>query len=170
MSNVLPTEDKKILARRFRARFIFSTALVLLLGAFIAMISLVPTYLAIRAAQSALPSENDISESARDDQLQSARALALVAALTPIVNATSSSPIETAQKALSLKPAGMSISSVRYSKGKIDLTGVATNREAVTIFRDALQAEGSFSSVAVPVAAIVGTQEGRFTITLLGSF
>ena len=37
-------------------------------------------------------------------------------------------------------------------------------------YRDALSGSGRFVDVAVPVAALVGTQEGKFTITLSGSF
>lgn len=169
MANVLPPEKKKILAARLRARFIFTTAVVLCAGALVAALALVPAFVSVRIALSSLP-ESEVSETARDDQAKGARAAALVAALGPISHATSSAPVESVTAALALKPAGMSISGVRYSKGKIELSGVAANRAAVSVFRDALEADARFTTVAVPVAALVGTQEGRFTITLSGAF
>lgn len=169
MANVLPLEKKKILASRLRARFMFTLALALFIGALAAALALVPAFISTRIALSSLP-EGEISETARDDQVQGARAAALVAALAPIVHATSSAPIDSVTAALALKPAGMSISGVRYSKGKIELSGVATNRAAVSAFRDALEKDARFTTVAVPVTALVGTQEGRFTITLSGAF
>lgn len=155
--------------KRLRARFVFTASLVLCIAAVIASLSLFPSLISVRIARASLPAQAEISESARDDQTQNARALALVAALSPLANATSS-PAEVLFAALGERPAGMSITAMSYSKGKIELSGVATNREAVSVMRDALEKDGRFSSVTVPVAAIVGTQEGRFTMTLTGDF
>ncbi len=169
MANVLPPDDRRILKRRFTARLILTGALTLLGGAAIASLALIPAYMAVRVAEASLQSKEDQAAGQGADQAAIGRAQALVNALLPLANATSS-PSDTLAFALGLKTTGLSITSMQYTKGQIVLSGVAGKREAVSEFRDALQASGKFASVAVPVAALVGVQEGRFTITLTGAF
>ena len=169
MANVLPTEEKKRRMREVRSRFVLTTALVLLIGAAIASASLLPTLVSLQFAKSDLPEEAELSQTVRDDQAKHARALTLVTALSPVVLATTT-PSKSAAAALSVKPAGVSVTSVNYSKGRILLNGVSSDRQAVNDYRESLESNDMFTSVSVPVAALVGTQDGRFTITLSGSF
>lgn len=169
MANVLPIQEKKRVLRALRSRFVLTTALALLVGAVIASASLVPAMLSVLIATNDLPDGAELSETARDDQAKHARALALVTALNPVVLATTT-PSASVAAALLARPKGVSVTSVSYSKGKILLSGASTNRQAVNDYRETLEADPRFTSVAVPVAALVGTQEGRFTMTLGGSF
>lgn len=155
--------------RNVRSRFVLTTALVLLLGATIATASLIPAFISVRLAIQGLPESTPLSQTAQEDQEKNTRALALVAALSPITNATST-PSEALTAALTAKPAGVSITSMTYSAGKLVLAGGSGNRQAVNAYREALEADATFSSVTVPVAALVGSQDGRFTITLTGAF
>jgi len=171
MANVLPFEEKKRLSRRMFARFIFVLSLTLILGAVIASLALLPAILQVRIAQEALTSpENEVARTARDDQAKGARAQILMDALSPIVLATSTPATEALDAALALKPASVSISNISYGPGSIQLSGVSNNRQAVNAFRDALEKDSHFKTVAVPVAALVGTQDGRFTMTLTGNY
>ncbi len=169
MANVLPIEEKKRVLRTLRARFITVTALVLLLGATLAALALSPAILSVRLAQANLPSDETLSETARDDQAKHARAFALVGALGPIANSTSS-PVGMFTAALAEKPASVHITSINYSRGRLILSGDGGTRQAMNAYKEALETSGSFTTVEVPVAALVGTQEGRFTITLTGAF
>ncbi len=170
MSNVLPLEAKNVARRRLRLRFILVTALVLLCAAGIASIAILPAFISVRIAEQALRIEVDeASKAVQTDQAEQARAFALIAALTPYAAATTS-PTQMVTSALTLKPAGLRITSARYDKGKIILSGVTRDREALNAYREDLEKSALFKSVVIPVAALVGTQDGRFTITLSGAF
>jgi len=169
MSNVLPFEETKRLKRRLRTRFILLGALIILASALVAMLALAPAFVSVQFGKAAFQkAESEISAQMRDDQAKQARALVLIGALAPVVQATSSSPTEMISFAIGLKPQGMSITNISYKKAEIVLSGVASNRLAVNDFREALTKSGRFKSVVVPVAALVGAQEGRFTVTLSG--
>lgn len=143
---------------------------MLLVGALVASLALVPAFISMQVGKATLQKkQNDLSEAAREDQAKQTRTLALLSVLTPLTAATSS-PSALLSFALGLKPNGISITSVAYTKKEIVLSGVSNNRLAVNDFRDALQNSGRFASVAIPVSALVGAQEGRFTVTLTGAF
>lgn len=169
MANVLPTEEKKRVLRDVRSRFVLTAACVLLTGALIATACLSPAVISVMLAINGLPQEEQLSDTTRDDQIKQARAVALVAALNPIISATTT-PSSSVIAALSVKPAGVSVTSLSYSKGRLLLSGVSRDRQAVNDYRELLEADPRFITVAVPVAALVGTQDGRFTITLSGNF
>lgn len=169
MANVLPPEERKRLGRRFRARFMLVGALVLCLSAGVAMLALLPSLISVRIAEGTLQkTQAALSERIQDDQIKQVRATALVASLQGAL--ATSSPIEVVGVAIGLKPGAARLSSVSYSKGKIVLSGASPQRDAVSTYRDALEKSDRFTSVTVPVAALIGTQEGRFTITLTGAF
>jgi hypothetical protein len=94
---------------------------------------------------------------------------ALLSAVAPVVSATSS-PTQAIETALSLRPKGVTVQRVRYigTSKSIQLAGMAT-RDLLTAYRDALEKDGTFTSVSVPVAALVGSS-GQFSITLGGNF
>lgn len=169
MANVLPIEEKKRVMRAARSRFVLTASLALLISAAIALASLLPALISVRLAKSAIPEEAPLSGEARDDQAKHARALALTTAISPIVLATTT-PSASVVAALSARPAGVSVTSVSYSKGRLLITGTSRDRQAVNDYREALETDARFTSVSVPVAALIGTQDGRFTITLGGSF
>ena len=169
MSNVLPEEAKKKLYRSMRMRFVLMLALVLALCALIAAAALAPVFVSIRIAQASVQRAQDTSGVSHDDQAKVAHAQVYVDALSPMIGATSS-PSYILSVAIGLKPTAISITSMSYARGTIVLNGTSRSREAVSVFRDALQANPRFTTVAVPVAALVGVQEGRFTMTLSGAY
>ena len=164
MSNVLTSKAKKKLGSRVRARFIFVGAVVLLLGALVASLALAPTLISLQIARASLNTPSEEENEARDDATKAVRAQSLITALTPLV--ATSSPIEILSEALATRPSGISVTSISYQEKKLQFSGTSARREGVSAFRDALEKSGLFASVTVPVAALVGTQDGRFTITL----
>lgn len=166
MANVLPTA-RTVLARRMRARFVIVCGLTLASAAVVAILSLLPTFISISVARAGLASQTQ--EGAPLEQAEAARTLALIQTLNTFVSTTS--PSATLEGALALRPQGVSVTSVRYVSGKpasLVLSGTSARREGVNAYRDALVHDGRFGKVSVPVAALVGTQEGRFSITLSG--
>jgi Tfp pilus assembly protein PilN len=170
MSNVLPQNARKKLLGDIRARFLLVLSVALLVAAIVGLLSLAPALISVRIAQESLRStEAAAGEAAREDQQKQVRAQALIDALKPVMNA-SSSPMESVAAALLARPANISITTITYSKGTIILSGTSRNRQAVNAYSEALGNDERFTTVAVPVAALVGAQEGRFTVTLNGNF
>jgi hypothetical protein len=166
MSNVLPTAQKKIEVRRFRLRILAMGAAVIALGGVVASLSLLPALISIRIAESSVTSS--VAEaSAKEDQAQAFRAQNIIDATMPLATATTS-PMDILFFALAEKPVGVSVTGMTVSKESIMLSGESGSRVAINMYRDALDASGRFGSVVVPVSALVGTQDGRFTITLSG--
>ncbi|HWO07694.1 MAG TPA: PilN domain-containing protein [Candidatus Paceibacterota bacterium] len=172
MSNVLTGEAKKNLDRRMRARFVFIGASIVSLAALVAALALAPAFVSVQIAQASLHAPSlEETRAAQDDQEKVARAQSLVTALGPLTHA-SSSVSDALALALELQPRSISITALTYQAAthQIVLSGTSQSREAVNEFRDALREAGAFTDVSVPVAALVGAQEGRFTITLTGDF
>lgn len=165
MTNVLP--NSRTAVRRLRARFAIVLGLTLAACALVALLALLPAFLSISIARAGLSSET--GGEAPVEQAEAARTLALIQTLNAFV--ATSSPSLTLEAALAIRPQGVSVNSVRYSGGasaSLVLSGVSSRREGVNQYRDALLADGRFGKVSVPVAALVGTQEGRFSMTLSG--
>lgn len=162
-----------MLRRRMSARFLLIGSLMLAASAILAILAILPAYISVSISRATLESSTEAAvQSPSGDQAAAQRTQSFITLLKPLASATSS-PATTLVTALTQKPAGVSITSISFvggAKQTLILSGVSSRREAVNQFRDALEKTGLFSSVAVPVAALVGTQEGRFTITLTGSF
>ena len=168
MANVLPPETKRHLDTIMRSRMVIILSLMLLLGAGVASLALTPAFIMLQFASSAL--DEQVSDSRQlSDQAAAARAQALTQGLLPVATATSS-PSSALAHALSLRPSGISITSLSVTANKVVVQGVASRREAVQEYREALDADPRYTQVSVPVAALVGTQDGRFSITLTGTF
>ena len=151
----------------YRARFVIVFSMFLFTLALLAALLIVPSYLALRLVA---PPQTEISITKRtgasNDATSIARAQAMVRALAPVLTSTSS-PSSVIVAALANRPPGALVQNISYSVGtaELRLTGTA-GRGAINVYRDALSADARFSSVSVPVSALVGTGDGRFSITL----
>lgn len=156
--------------KRNSARFLLVGSFMISAAAVVAILAIMPAYISVQIARAAV--ENGAERgggTASADHEAAVRTQGLITQLNPVANATSS-PTDALSLALAQKPAGLSITTITYARDKstILLTGISQRREAVNALRDALEATKRFSSVTVPVSALVGAQEGRFTITLTG--
>lgn len=168
MSNVLPSKYRAAVVSRLRARFFLVGSLVLVAGALIAILALLPSVIFVHAARAAVGTP-EAARIAAEDQDAARRAQDLITLVGPLV-ATSSSPAEALVEALAVKPAGVVVDLITYANetSSLTLSGVSSRREAVSEYRDALEHTGRFSGVAVPIAALVGARDGTFTMTLTG--
>ncbi len=151
----------------YRARFVVVLSVLLSTLPLLAALLIVPSYLALRISappQQSAPAAG--KEGASGDVAAIARTQAIVLALTPLLAATTS-PSSVIAAALSDRPVGVVIGQITYAAdvGQLTLTGTAP-RGAINVYRDALTADKRFSSVSVPVSDLVGTEDGRFSITL----
>ncbi len=169
MTNVLPLPAQKSLWSIHRARFLTVLSLVLIGVSVLAYVALLPSFVAL---QSNTLTDEEISaqgNSASDNLKSMQKSQALLTAVKPIIYATTT-PTLAMEKVVALRPKGAIVSRIRYigSSGNIQIAGVA-NRETLTAYRTALENDGMFTTVSVPVAALVGAS-GQFSITLSGKF
>ncbi len=169
MTNLLPLPAQKSLWGIHSARFILILSLVMIALAVIALLALSPSFVALEVNTLSEEEMAAQGSNAAESQKSMAKSQLLLSAISPLIYSTSS-PSAAIEKALSLRPKGALVQRVRYvsSSKSIQLSGTA-NREALTAYRAALEAEGTFTSVAVPVAALVSSN-GQFSITLGGNF
>ncbi len=169
MTNVLPLPAQQSLWAMHRARFLIVLSLVCIGLAMLAFIALMPSYFALESNTLSEAQMSAQGSSAAESLKSMSKSQALLSALTPIIFATSS-PSAAIERALALRPKGVTVQRIRYvgASKNIQLAGAA-NRDALTAYRTALENDGMFSSVSVPVAALVGTS-GQFSVTLSGKF
>lgn len=174
MSNVLPNAYRKRVIRSARARFVIVGALVMGAGALIAILALLPAFLSVYLPRTALSNSPVPQDAAQTDTARKtvAETHALIDALKPLTRDTSpfSNVMQAIFKAL---PEGVKVTSVNYTAGdpgSVTVSGSTQRRESVNAYREALAEDERFTSVTVPVAALVGVLSGNFTITLTGAF
>jgi Tfp pilus assembly protein PilN len=165
MSNVLPPEAKMRVVRDTQARMIVVGSTVASLAALLAILALTPAFLtsAIPLLSDAVPGESDeTTELYEVNRKESSRIRATLAVLNPFTEERKSVQ-KIIARVYELRPEGVDIERIQYQSGKsgqITLTGLSEAREPVNDFRASLVAEGVFSNVSVPVAALVGALDG----------
>lgn len=162
--------------RAARARFLLTGALVLSVAALIAILALIPAYLSVALPRMSLADaiQTDDKERSQEesDREIGSKTRALLATLAPF-SEERPRVYSLIARAYALRPSGITIERMTYAagtRGEITIVGTALSREHVSTYRAALAAESAFTSVSVPVAALVGASLGRFTVTLSGEF
>ena len=179
MANILPKETLQAEWGRFKSRLFLVGALVLLCAAAISGLALLPAHVALQveknaaarpdAETTALPQADRQMRRERDEVM---RAQALLDSVSPIISATSS-PTESINAALSLRPSGVRVDRIAFAagpNGEITISGISPRRDSINQYKEALAKSERFKNVSVPVGALVGTEDGKFTITLSGTF
>lgn len=170
MANVLPPHAQKEVWILYRSRIVLMTGCTLLVLAAAALLSLIPSYVALYIAAPPVVESGVVAEE-KADAIEVERAQLLMQELSPILSATSSA-VAALEAILAAKPTNIRIMRITYQsheEGQIMLGGSGT-REAVSTYKEALTKSGAFSSVSVPVGALVSSAEGGFTIVLTGDF
>ncbi len=174
MANVIPNEIRQDLESHARARFIIVGAIVALAGAGVTFLLLIPSYLAISTHDGGSQGPSNASASAQQERdiATLKHTTALLGVLSPMVSATST-PTALIEEVLTARPSGVRINQIAYHVGSpstLMLSGAADTNGEISAYRDTLASDPRFSSVSVPVGALVGTDGGRFSITLSGTF
>ncbi len=155
-----------------RARFILAGAIVALVAAALSFLLLLPSYFVLAAKSPASSAVSITTGQEASDTAAIITTKALLSELAPIA-AASTTATDAIAAALSLRPTGVSVDQITYVSGSpssLMLVGTAATTLGISAYRDALVADPLFSSVSVPVGALVGTEGGRFSITLSGIF
>jgi type II secretory pathway pseudopilin PulG len=162
------------MVRSARARFVLAASTVLLICAGIAALMLLPSYFVLTASEHrANSSAAPLSSAQRaSDTAAITHVKSLLKQLSPLV-AASTTPTDAIEGALSLRPTGVRIDQVTYTSGApatLMLVGSADTNGAISKYQTALAADPIFTSVSIPVGALVGTDGGRFSVRLSGAF
>jgi hypothetical protein len=174
MANLIPEKIQREMRGHSQARFILSTTILALAVAATTSLLLLPSYVMLsvhgpmRAGSVPTLSAGDRAA----DQTAISHANAAITLLSPLINASSTS-MGTIQQVVSLRPVGVHIDGITYIKGdpsSLMIVGAADSPSLVSVYRAALATTNSFDSVTVPVGALVGTDGGRFSITISGTF
>lgn len=167
MTNVLPLEAQATLWRMQRARFVIALCIMLSAAALVALLGLIPSYIAVNAAVVEPESNTEVTTAATDIKtLKRAQALAT---FTAGMLAPTTTPLQAIEAALAAKPAQVTIERIRYAGGtnrQVQIAGTA-GREQLAGYRTALQSVPLFSSVSIPVGSLVSAQEGSYSLTLI---
>lgn len=172
MSNLLPHEAQRAIWRMYRARFLIAGSLLALAVAGLSALSLLPSYLALHGGETESASTTPERIADAQDHEAIVRVQSLLAALSPLVIATTTPSAAIAQ-VLSLRPPTITIDHIAYTEGEqggIMIVGSAATREAISGYRQALASDTHFKTVSVPVADLAGAPGGRFSIGLTGDF
>ncbi len=169
MTNVLPLPAQKSLWGMHRARFLIVLSLVLIVLAVLAFVALLPSFVALESNTLSAAELDKQGVSAADSLKSMQKSQLLLTTVSPLIYSTST-PTAAMTKIIELRPKGATIQKIRYSGSSrtIQVAGSA-NREALTAYRTALESDGMFTTVSVPVGALVGSS-GQFSITLGGKF
>lgn len=173
MSNLLPENSRTELRQEYRARYVFAGSLLAIGAAVFMSLSMLPSYVAF---SSSLPKGQNTtaSDETKKDFADITRAQSLVQQLAPTMVSTSTIS-RAIQSALAVRSRGAHVDNISYMRdplasGVVTIGGLADGRVSINEYRTALQKVPSFTSVRLPVGDLIGSQGGRFTVTLTGNF
>jgi hypothetical protein len=170
MTNILPPSADKRLRSEYRARFLLVGSIVLIVCAAFFLFAMAPAEIALfTAIPVPVTSTQDSNTNAPSDAGVIKHAKLLVGVLAPFTATTS---LDELSAVLSARAAGISIESISYNvTGKtITINGTANSPNAVNAYHLALQSDPRFTNVSVPIGALLGEQNGGFTMTVSGTF
>lgn len=174
MVNVLPDGARKNVWRFYRARLVFAAAATLCTSGLFALLALLPAYAALRAESSFFDTKSSAAagvqkgKDAERDQILRTRIL--LEQLSPV--ASSTAPVlDALLSALDTRPAGVTVDRMNYVRGaEVIIGGSARSREGVQAYVAALRLDPRWKNISVPIGDLAGTGDGRFSITLTGTF
>ncbi|PIR82498.1 hypothetical protein COU20_01695 [Candidatus Kaiserbacteria bacterium CG10_big_fil_rev_8_21_14_0_10_59_10] len=173
MANILREEDRARIDRALRVRFVIVGALALALAGALSTLALIPAYIQTHALFASLEraAEEDAAQRAeggREEAEELRRAKRLAESVRD-VSARHRRLVSLLDAVLDERPAAVAVTGIQYdirSGGTITLSGSSSDRNTVNEYRQRLMQSGFFEDVSVPVAALLGTAGGRFTMTL----
>ncbi len=170
MTNLLPPSKIAVVRNFYTARFVTILATILALCAVFALISLVPAYWALMLEGRVLTpvAAPYDATTIQNDRLAVIEGMSYTTLLGSLLDA-STSPSAALSRVLAQRPAGVVVSHVSYAPGTITIGGTA-GAGPLNTYRTALTDDSLFSKVSVPVNALIGADQGNFTITVTGNF
>ncbi len=176
MSNLIPHSERNKIARKVTARIVIVVCLALIVTGVLALLALTPAYVSVVIPRSEL---EKVAAGQRDRVASTTEDIATIARFKLLSQELKRMGEERAALTQALgaiegtRPSGLALGNVFYrsgTPGTLVISGSVTKRDLVGTYRKALEQTNLFSNIAVPVASLVGTSEGDFTMTLTGTF
>ena len=171
MSNLLPRATQNQVWADTVARFVATASTMFISAAGISLATLIPAYvvLAVRTPGGAVHASSTSSSTASVADIAAVQEI--MKGIAPVLQSTSSPETEIAS-VLAARNEDVDISHITYTQGKpsvIMLVGAAETRDFLNDYRVAL-IKAHVGAVSVPVSALIGSQDGQFTMTVTGNF
>jgi hypothetical protein len=133
--------------------------------AILGYLALIPSQLALQFAAPPESLQTPAALTPAETTASIGRTQSILLAVSPLLTATTT-PSALISAALAAKPAGIAIDHISYggSDRNIMLSGTGS-RDAINAYRDLVAKDAHFSSVSVPVSALVG-ESGHFSMTI----
>lgn len=173
MANLLTKASEKRLRRAQRARLLLLLAYSVFGVSLGIVCALVPASIALYYGTRSASDTVGAAPPTAQDRAAYQEVREIVFALKPLAAATTT-PTEAILSALTLKPSSISIDHISYQAGgavgTIALSGVSLEPSALNAYRAAISADPHVVNASVPVGALIGADNGRFTMTIMGRF
>ena len=170
MINLLPGEAKKNLKREQRLRFLSVTFLLMAFVSLIALLLSIPTGILLSRHADTLAGSMDLAEAVEKRSSDVKKDLAHAASLIEHLSKSEEEGINVSSMIYDLDQlAGEEVLLTHFNfddKKKIVLSGIASTRSTLSLFRDRLDGDDRFKSVELPLSSLVKDTEVPFSITL----
>ncbi|MES2967049.1 MAG: hypothetical protein V4668_04670 [Patescibacteria group bacterium] len=172
MINLIPPAAKKSIKGEYIKR-VLTVWLLLFSAAFgILAVFLLPTFVALRSEISVLEQTAQAGQ-ARVSQYD-VTATELITANTQatllLERATSSAPSEVINTLITLAGPRVSLTNFQFTNlataGKITLSGIASTRQDLAVFRDGVSSDERFSAVDLPISNLIKDKDLLFTMNI----
>ena len=172
MSNLLPIPAEQELIRTFRMQLLLLASLFLISAGIIAGVILVPSSIIVKKNRASLESGiaalNASTTDSVDMELLSHMRLRMDV-LAPLLLSTTT-PSGMIEGVLAFEHAGVIVNRITYNTDKaatIVLSGSSASSDQIIEYQRALLSSGKYTNVSVPVGALAGVDNDRFSITII---
>lgn len=176
MSNLLPPEQKKSLLHLYRMRFFAVVFIAIICVAAIGIAALIPSFFVSKESEATLTASRDVLASHETSSIQKSLSQSIIDIndrLSVFSGSWFTSPIlaDFVDPILSAKPAGLRLTDLSFTPdksgmtAKVEISGVANNRELLLAFGDKVKQLPNFSNVDIPITSFIKDSNVTFTIT-----
>jgi cell division protein FtsB len=180
MINLIPNEEKKKMARDFYQRVLIMFLVVFSFGVLVACASLLPAYLLSVEKKSLVDAKLETQKNETIPEPDQ-KSMAIINDLTNklnLIGKAQNNEYDVSQKIISeiisQKIPGIKITEIFYTEDptsgkKVNVDGLASSREQLLLFRDALGADPLFKTVDLPISNFVKGSNIPFYLNLIPS-
>jgi len=180
MINLIPKEDKKKISRDFYRRVVFLFLMMASLCILVALVAVLPSYFLSKVKDSV----SDAKLAAqKNEQLpllgeQSLAEIKDINSKLDLVDRAEKNKFSISEKiintVLSKKTPNIKITQIVYENDavlgrKVSVVGIASSRDVLLTFKQALTDKSTFKSVDLPISNFVKTSNIQFNLTLIPS-
>ncbi|MEK9185017.1 MAG: hypothetical protein AAB866_02540 [Patescibacteria group bacterium] len=176
MFNLLPEKYKKKLKSEYNIRLTITVFLFSFFIFLVACFFLLPSYLLSKTKENEIENRFDNMSSKKPDKTNTELSVVLQNTkkqLTILNSIDNVSFVESLKKVIVKKVPGIVINNLAINETgsiwKISVSGIASNRDVLILFKTSLESEKAFSGVDLPFSNLAKNKDIPFTITVRGT-